>query len=100
MTNSLSSASVPPELARQVLDLPMLDNEANAATVREYLIALLRQLWSDGGGFSGKRPFGNSDWEYVIYHAVKAGFDDEVAGTSAEVDTLIFAAIAELGRVS
>ena len=32
-------------------------------TIREYLHALLKTLWDEGEGFSGKRPFGNSGWE-------------------------------------
>lgn len=44
-------------------------------TVREYLRTLLMTLWEEGEGFSGKRPFGNSSWEYEIYNPlVKAGF--------------------------
>ncbi len=44
-------------------------------TVREYLRMLLVSVWDEGEGFSGKRPFGNSGWEYDIYAAlVGAGF--------------------------
>lgn len=50
-----------------VLDLPMGDNDANAATIRGYLKALLTKLWDEGEGFSGKRPFGNSGWERDLY---------------------------------
>lgn len=43
--------------------------------VREYLHALLVKLWDEGEGFSGKRPFGNSGWEYEIYTPlIRAGF--------------------------
>lgn len=45
------------------LDAPMLpDNDAEAATVRDYLKALLTTLLTEQEGFSGKRPFGNSGW--------------------------------------
>jgi len=37
------------------------------ATIRDYLHELLRTLWSQGESFSGKRPFGNSGWEYNLY---------------------------------
>lgn len=47
---------------QQVLALPMQENDAGAATIRDYLIALLATLWNEKDGFSGKRPFGNSDW--------------------------------------
>ncbi len=36
-------------------------------TVRDYLRTLLVTLWREGEGFSGKRPFGNSSWEYELY---------------------------------
>jgi hypothetical protein len=39
-------------------------------TVREFLHRLLETLWNDGEGFSGKRPFGNSGWEYDLYRAL------------------------------
>ena len=44
-------------------------------TVREYLHQLLQTLWNEGEGFSGKRPFGNSGWEYEVYKPlIAAGF--------------------------
>lgn len=59
----------------QVLDCPMdPSNDAGAPTVREYLVALLDELWKEGEAFSGKRPFGNSGWEFEVYTAlVSAG---------------------------
>ena len=50
------------------LDIKMIeDNDADATTVGDYLVKLLTELWSEGEGFSGKRPFGNSGWEYELY---------------------------------
>jgi hypothetical protein len=85
-----------------ILDCPMGQNDAEAATVRDYLKALLRELWASGEGFSGKRPFGNSGWEYEVYTAlVKAdlvegkldtdGYIEKVDRDTA--DRLILAAI-------
>lgn len=72
------------DINQRVLDCPMQRNDAGAATIREYLIALLFNLWSEGEGFSGKRPFGNSAWEYEIYEAlIAAGL---VEGTFDEYD--------------
>jgi hypothetical protein len=46
-------------------------------TIRSYLKELLKTLWREGEGFSGKRPFGNSGWQYEIYAAlIKNGFID------------------------
>lgn len=60
--------------AHQLLHLPLEENDANAATVGEYLGLLLSTLWLQQDGFSGKRPFGNSDWATPVYLAMgKAG---------------------------
>lgn len=70
-------ASVYAPTPQQVLDTPMQDNDAEASTVREYLVKLLLTLWVEGEGFSGKKPFGNSNWECELYRAlVKAGLVD------------------------
>ena len=60
----------------QILDLKMDPdrNDAGAETIREYFQALLTSLFEKGEGFSGKRPFGNSGWDYELYvPLVKAG---------------------------
>lgn len=59
-------------------------------TIREYLKTLLKTLWIEGEGFSGKRPFGNSGWQFDLYlpliaaGVVKGKLDDE--GFIEEVD--------------
>jgi hypothetical protein len=54
-----------------VLDLPIEPgNDADASTVREYLLELIATLWRQGDGFSSKRPFGESTWQYSIYTAL------------------------------
>lgn len=47
---------------QEILDLPMdkEENDAQASSVRGYLKTLLKTLWEEGEGFSGKRPLGNS----------------------------------------
>ncbi len=46
-------------------------------TVRDYLRTLLMTLWEEQESFSGKRPFGNSGWEYeVLMPLAAAGFVD------------------------
>lgn len=60
---------------QQILDLPMQENDAEAATIREYLIALLAAVWTEQEGFSGKRPFGNSGWDGELeISLVRAGW--------------------------
>lgn len=49
--------------AQQVLTTPVPHgNDAGAETIGDYLVRLLEVLWYQKDGFSGKRPFGNSDW--------------------------------------
>lgn len=36
-------------------------------TIREFMQQLLKTLWMREEDFSGKRPFGNSGWQIVIY---------------------------------
>lgn len=94
------------EQIRQVLDLELGDNDSGQPTVRGYLLRLLRDVWTEQEGFDGKRPFGNSSWDYDIkVPMLKAGLingnldsdgyvvdiDDTAAGA------LILAAIATLG---
>lgn len=51
------------------------DISSEPITVRQYFLALLRTLWMQEEGFSGKRPFGNSGWQRVLYtHLVKEGY--------------------------
>ena len=47
---------------------------AEETTVHDYLKLLLKELWREGECFSGKRPFGDSGWEYDLYiPLVRAG---------------------------
>jgi hypothetical protein len=59
-----------------VLNVPMdpTTNDAQASSVRHYLGLLLLTVWRQKEGFSGKRPFGNSSWEYDLYRSlIEAG---------------------------
>lgn len=60
--------------AKDVLKLPMQQNDAGAETIGEYLTFLLELVWEEEEGFDGKRPFGNSNWQHEVYQAlIKAG---------------------------
>lgn len=49
-------------------------SDLGSTTPRQYLHDLLRVLWEEKEGFSGKRPFGNSCWEYDLARAlIKSG---------------------------
>ena len=61
-------------MSHPILDLPMQENDADEYTIRGYLKALLRGLIERGESFSGKRPFGNSGWDYDLFiPLIKAG---------------------------
>lgn len=52
-------------------------------SIKEYLKTLLLTVWSEQEGFSGKRPFGNSGWDYdllacLVRNKVIEGRLDEV----------------------
>ena len=59
----------------KILGCPMNPdtNDAGASTVREYFTELVKMVWGEGEGFSGKRPFGNSGWEHEVYSALVVG---------------------------
>lgn len=54
----------------EILDAPFYYEDADVDSLREYFHALLHQLWVEGEGFSGKRPFGNSGWDFDIYRGL------------------------------
>lgn len=87
----------------QILAVPMGENDADATTVRDYLIKLLAKVWAEGEG-----PFGNSGWDFELaLPLVKAGFvEGEIDGDGyldgadfARSEALIAAAIQSLGAV-
>lgn len=58
------------------------ESDIGTVTIREFLYQLVNILWADGESFSGKRPFGNSSWEYdilvpLIKHKIITGMLDE-----------------------
>jgi hypothetical protein len=52
--------------------IPMQKNDIGAKTIGEYFEKLLLTLWDEQEAFSGKRPFGNSGWEYDVYASLIA----------------------------
>jgi hypothetical protein len=86
---------------QEILALPMETNDAKAKTVRDYIVSLAAEVWREGEGFSGKRPFGNSDWEFDLYRSlIAAGLIDADADgypdDRGEADRLIRDAIESL----
>ncbi len=59
---------------KDVLDVTISQGE-NVITLREYFKLMLKTLWEKGEMFSGKRPFGQSNWKSEVYEAIgRAGF--------------------------
>ena len=68
---------IPTSQLDAALDVRFDSDAGKQLTVREYFRELLLKLWDEKEGFSGKRPFGNSGWEYEVHCALaKAGFVD------------------------
>jgi hypothetical protein len=66
--SNMSDVIFTDEQISQWLDLTFNSNDLGVElTFREYFYKLLVTLWLEGEGFSGKRPFGNSGWEYDLY---------------------------------
>ena len=75
---------------KEILNL-RIDNEDfdHHLTIKGYLKLLLTTIWEEGDGFSGKRPFGNSGWEYDLYTPlVKAGVLEGVLDEDGYIDAV------------
>lgn len=106
MTASQPTQPLTEPTGQEILGTRMGENDADAATIRDYLIKLLEVLWEEQEGFGGKRPFGNSSWEYELHGALldagyitgqrdEDGYIDDVDEASG--NRLIFKAIRALG---
>lgn len=62
-----------PEQIEQILNHKYSRWDLGECTIRHYLISLAAAVWDDGEGFSGKRPFGNSGWQWDVYCALADG---------------------------
>lgn len=52
---------------KEILDLEFESSDlGRTVTIREFFKELLTALFKDSEGFNGKRPFGNSGWEYDL----------------------------------
>jgi len=58
---------------KKILKLPMGEHADAGPTVGDYLRITLKALIQEGEGFSGKRPLGNSDWDYQLAIALING---------------------------
>ena len=59
---------------QQVLDIEFKATDLDRKiTIQGYLGQLLYDLWKEGESFNGKRPFGNSGWQWDVYKALIVG---------------------------
>lgn len=80
---------------KQILELPIGENNSGIpkkTTIKKYFQKLLETLWDQGESFSGKRPFGDSGWQYDLYsplvkHKVVDGSWDEENDCIDDLDT-------------
>lgn len=52
--------------APEILELKIIQGDHEGTTIRAYLHALLSALLEECEVFSGKAPFGNSDWYFDL----------------------------------
>ena len=88
------------------LDVDLLqETQFPVETIRDYFKRLLLTMWDEKERFSGKRPFGNSDWEYDLYlPLIREGivegeldeYNDIIEFDQEQADQLIKAAIYSL----
>lgn len=83
-----------------------IQSDGTSMSLRDYLIKLLTTLWKEEDQFSGKRPFGNSGWQYDVYAAliqanlVEGALDEDGYVESInhkQADKLVLDAITRLG---
>lgn len=63
----------PPDVVERALALEMVENDADAKTVKDYLKELLKKMLLEQDDFSGKRPWGNSDAYWKFYETFIRG---------------------------
>lgn len=56
---------------QEILDYPYDFSDARVKSLREYFKKLVYRVWQENEGFSGKRPFGNSGWQYDVYDCLQ-----------------------------
>ncbi len=52
-----------------ILDIKMTSRDVDIEdlTIGQYLTELLCKMWEEGESFNGKRPWGNSGWQFDVY---------------------------------
>lgn len=80
----------------KILQAKMVECELEDATIGEYLVNMLVSLWEEGETFSGKRPLGDSGWQYRVRESIRqSGLVAPECGES-DIDELVIDAIYSL----
>lgn len=103
-----ASGDLPDPSWREVLAVPMGENDTGASTIGEYLVRLGAEVWWQRDNFHGRHPWGFAGWEYDVYRALaRAGLVamkigaggylvDVPADQRARADAMIANSLAEL----
>lgn len=79
---------------QDILNCPLGErNSAKAKAVGDYLTKLVVRVLQEADDFSGKRPFGDSDWYWELVTPVAERFqisDEEAAGRIVEAAESLF----------
>lgn len=84
----------PPQITESLSDIKVvlatpIEYENGIGTINSYLHDLLKTLWEKRECFSVKRPFGNSDWDWVLYTALaKAGIIEAELYEDGSIDNI------------
>jgi hypothetical protein len=81
------------DFAKALLSIQLQKNDADALNVQQYMRELLASLLDEEEGFSGKRPFGNSGWQYEYLDAIKEADLFTADATRSEIHSAIIDAI-------
>lgn len=70
--------------AKIILNARIKEEDSGAESLKDFFKKMLQAVFDEDEGFSGKRPFGNSGWQYgLAIELVRAGVLD---GTFTEED--------------
>lgn len=81
---------------QNVLDLPCNISGVPFTSLRDFFLRCLERLWVEEESFSGKRPLGNSGWQWGVYEALQEGgfiTDAENLDERRKADQIIVEAI-------
>lgn len=75
----------------EILGLTISTSGFDDITVSEFFVKLLSKVWVEEESFSGKRPFGNSGWEYDLVASIgeAGGFPMVNEGTDEDPDWVL-----------